>query len=286
MLEKKLSNTRLFFLTALTLIFFAANSLLCKAALVQDNIDAFSFTFLRLFFASLILILILFINEKKIDLDFKTKWANSFFLFLYAIAFSYAYISLDAGLGALILFASVQLTMIVYAAFKKEKITSKKLFGISLAFFGLAYLLFPREDFSLSIFHSFLMILSGIGWGAYTILGKSSVNALKDTSNNFVKTILFSALFFIFFVDFTNINTYGFFLAFISGGITSGIGYALWYYVLKNIQIVTASVIQLIVPVIAIFLSVILLGEKLTFPLIIATILILSGIFITIYKKV
>ena len=285
MLEKKIKPLNLFLLTSLTLVFFAANSLLCKAALVDNHIDAFSFTFLRLFFASIVLLLILFITQKKVDINIKTNWENSFFLFLYAIAFSYAYINLDAGLGALVLFASVQLTMVAYAFFKKEEINSKKLFGIILAFSGLVYLLFPKEDFSISTFHFFLMVISGIGWGFYTILGKKSKNVLNDTTNNFVKTILFTILFFIFFVDFTNFNSYGIFLAFLSGGISSGIGYALWYFVLRNIQILTVSVIQLIVPVIAIFLSVLLLGEKLTFSLVFSSVLILCGIFITIYKK-
>lgn len=285
MLEKKIKPLNLFLLTSLTLIFFAANSLLAKAALLSNHIDAFSFTFLRLFFASIVLILILFISQKKVDLNIKTNWANAFFLFLYAITFSYSYISLDAGLGALILFASVQLTMIVYAILKKEEITVKKLFGIFLAFLGLIYLLFPKESFSISTFHFFLMILSGMAWAAYTILGKKSQNALKDTTENFIKTIVFASLFFLFFVDYTNLSSYGVFLAFISGGITSGIAYALWYFVLKSIQIVTASVIQLLVPIIAIFLSVLLLNEELSFSLILSTIFILSGIFITIFKK-
>lgn len=285
MLEKKISPINLFLLTFLTLIFFAANSLLCKAALMENNIDAFSFTFLRIFFASITLLLILFISKKGLEIDLKNNWINSFFLFLYVITFSYSYIHLDAGLGALILFASVQLTMIIYAFFKKEKITSKKLFGIILSFCGLVYLLFPKEDFSISIFHFFLMILSGIGWGFYSILGKKNQDILKNTSNNFIKTLFFSFLFFIFFVDIIKLSSYGIFLAFLSGAISSGIAYSLWYFILKNIQIVTASVIQLTVPIIAIFLSVLLLDEKLTFSLILSSILILSGIFITIYKK-
>lgn len=285
MLEKKISPLNLFLLTSLTLIFFAANSLLCKAALVDNHIDAFSFTFLRLFFASVVLLLILLVTQRKVDINIKTNWLNAFFLFLYAIAFSYSYINLDAGLGALVLFASVQLTIVAYAFFKKEQISSKKIFGIILAFSGLVYLLFPKDDFSISIFHFFLMVISGIGWGFYTILGKKSQNVLKDTSDNFIKALLFVLAFFLFFVDFTKFSSYGVFLAFLSGGIASGIGYSLWYFVLRNIQIVTASAIQLIVPVIAIFLSILLLEEKLTFSLIFSSILILSGIFIAIYKK-
>lgn len=231
------------------------------------------------------LLFILNLAERKFTFDLKSNWHKSFFLFLYAITLSYSYLKLDAGLGALVLFACVQITIIIYAFIKKEDITAKKLLGMGLAFLGLIYLLFPKNDFSISSFHFMLMVVSGISWGCYTILGKSSTNVLRDTTQNFVKTFLFCLIFFIFFVDFTKITSYGVFLAFISGAITSGIGYTLWYYVLKHIEILTASVIQLLVPVFAIFLSVLFLGEKLTLPLIFSALLILSGIYISIYSK-
>ena len=259
MLVKKLTSTQLFFLTSLTLIFLAANSIFCRAALVNSHIDAYSFSFFRLFFGAIFLLLILLVKEKKYSFNIKTNWANSFFLFLYAIAFSYSYINMEAGIGTLILFAVVQLTMILYAVFKKENLTIKKLSGILIAFAGLVYLLFPSESFSISFFHLSLMIISGIAWAFYTILGKSSTDALKDTTDNFLKTIIFLIIFFFIFVENINISSYGLFLAFLSGGITSGIGYALWYIVLKNMEIITASVIQLTVPVIAIFLSILIL---------------------------
>lgn len=285
MLGKELQVVKLFLLTFITLIFLSANSILCRAALLNSQIDAYSFSFLRLFSGAFVLLIILLIKEKKVSINLKSNWLNSFFLFLYAITFSYSYIDMEAGIGTLILFAIVQLTMILFAIIKKEHLSFKKAFGIALAFFGLVYLLFPSEEFELSLFHTFLMFLSGIAWAFYTIIGKASKNALNDTTENFLKTILFLIIFFILFVDSINYTPYGIFLALVSGGITSGIGYALWYIVLKNMEIITASVIQLIVPVIAIFMSIIFLDEALTQTLILSTVLILSGIFISIYKR-
>lgn len=285
MLEKKLPTSQLFFLSSITLLFFAANSLLCKAALENSNIDANSFTFLRLFSGSLVLVLLILLKEKSINFNIKTNWKSSFMLFMYAICFSYAYLGLDAGLGALVLFATVQLTMILVAILKKEKLTIKKSIGLVLALSGLIYLLFPKDDFSLSLFHFSLMVLSGIAWGFYTILGKGSKNALNDSGDNFIKTIPFMIVFSIIFSSKVEITTYAAILAIISGGVTSALGYALWYIILKNMKILTASIIQLLVPVIAIFLSVLLLGEVLTLTLIVSSVLILSGIFISIYKN-
>lgn len=286
MLENKFENTQLIFLTILTLIFLAANSILCRAALVDLHIDAYSFTFFRLLSGTIVLLLILFFKEKKIQISLKNNWLSSFMLFSYAIAFSYAYINIQAGIGTLILFAVVQLSMILLALRKKEKLSFKKFIGVSIAFLGLVYLLYPNEDFAISLFHVFLMFISGISWAFYTVLGKNSLDALKDTSENFTKSILFLAVFYIAFIDSFNLSSYGIFLAVLSGGLTSGIGYLLWYKVLKNMQIITASIIQLIVPVIAIFLSILLLDEDLSLSLFIGTITILSGIFISIYKKV
>jgi len=287
MLEKK-NTLKLFFLTIVTLIFLSANSIFCRAALIEYQIDAYSFSFFRLFFGALTLVLILFFTKKdfKIDIPLKGNWLNSFMLFLYAICFSYSYINMEAGIGTLILFAVVQLTMIIVAIIKKEKLNLKKSIGIVIAFSGLIYLLYPSQEFSLSMFHVVLMIISGIAWAFYTILGKSSNDALKDTTINFVKTIPFLILFFLIFVQELQLSFSGIFLAFLSGSITSAIGYVLWYLVLRNIEIITASVIQLLVPVLAIVLSIILLDEKLTLTLIISTSMILGGIFISIYKKV
>ncbi len=282
MIENKFENTQVIFLTILSLIFLAANSILCREALVDSHIDAYSFTLFRLLSGTIVLLLILFFKEKRVAINFKNNWLTSFMLFLYAIAFSYAYIDMQAGIGTLILFAVVQLSMILLALRKKEKLTLKKFIGVFIAFLGLTYLLYPNEDFTLSLFHVFLMFISGIAWAFYTVLGKKSLNAMKDTTENFTKSILFIFIFYILFIDSFNLSSYGIFLACISGGLTSGIGYLLWYKVLKNMEIITASIIQLIVPVIAIFLSIILLDEKLSVTLFVGTIIILSGIFISI----
>ncbi len=189
-----------------------------------------------------------------------------------------------AGIGTLILFAVVQLSMILIAIFYKEKLTVNKIVGISLAFVGLIYLLYPKEDFSISFFHTFLMIISGIAWAIYSVIGKSSTNALINTTDNFFKAFIFVVIFMIFFIDSFKLDFYTSVLAIFSGAITSALGYLIWYEVLPKIEILTASILQLIVPIIAIFLSVILLDEALSFELVVSTFLILLGIFIALKK--
>ena len=205
-------------------------------------------------------------------------------LFLYAICFSYSYINMFAGIGTLILFAVVQISMILIALFYKEKLTINKILGVIVAFGGLAFLLYPKEDFSISFFHTFLMVISGITWAVYSVIGKSSTNALLNTTDNFFKATIFAIIFMLFFINEFKFDLYTSFLAILSGSITSGLGYLIWYEVLPKIQITTASVLQLIVPILAIFLSVIILDEKFSLELAISTFIILFGIFLALKK--
>lgn len=282
--REKFVDLKLFIFIFISLLFLSANSILARMALVTQNIDAFSFTFLRIFSGASLLLIIYFYKNRTLKFDMKKNWLSSFMLFLYAICFSYSYINMFAGIGTLILFAVVQLSMILIAIFYKEKLTLNKIVGISLAFVGLVYLLYPKEDFSISFFHTFLMIISGIAWAIYSVIGKSSTNALVNTTDNFFKAFIFVVIFMIFFIDSFKLDFYTASLAIFSGAITSALGYLIWYEILPKIEILTASILQLIVPIIAIFLSVIILDELLSFELIFSTFLILLGIFIALKK--
>jgi len=253
-------------------------------AISTQNIDAFSFTFLRILSGSVLLLSVYFFKNKNLKFSFKKNWLSSFILFLYAICFSYSYINMFAGIGTLILFAVVQISMILIALFYKEKLTINKFLGVLVAFGGLAFLLYPKEDFSISLFHTFLMVISGIAWAVYSVIGKSSTNALLNTTDNFFKATIFAIIFMLFFINEFKFDLYTSFLAILSGSVTSGLGYLIWYEVLPKIQITTASILQLIVPILAIFLSVIILDEKFSFELGISTFIILFGIFLALKK--
>ena len=284
-MKKIALDFRFISLVFISLLFLSANSILCRMAISTQNIDAFSFTILRIFSGAILLLIIYFYKNRTLNFDMKKNWLSSFMLFLYAICFSYSYVNMFAGIGTLILFAVVQLSMILIAIFYKESFSINKILGIIVAFAGLVYLLYPKEDFSISFFHAFLMIISGIAWAIYTVIGKSSTNALLNTTDNFFKASIFVVLFTIFFIDSLKLDFYTSILAISSGAITSALGYLIWYEILPKMQIITASVLQLIVPILAIFLSVIILDEVLGFELLISTFIILFGIFIALFRK-
>ncbi|MDD2292559.1 MAG: DMT family transporter [Aliarcobacter sp.] len=284
-MKNKSLDIKLTFLTFLALFSLSSNPVLCRMAMVTNQIDAVSFTFFRILSGAIFLLLIYFYKTKKFDLNLRNNYLAPFMLFLYAITFSFSYENMEAGIGTLILFAVVQLTMIFMAFKHKESLTLQKVFGIVLAFAGLAYLLYPKEDFSLSFFHSFLMIISGVAWAFYTLLGKKSINAFSSTKDNFFKASLMALVFMIFYFNHLTFDSYTLFLAVFSGVVTSALGYIIWYMVLPKMDILTAGVLQLLSPVIAIILGILVLNEKLSIELFTSTFIILFGIFITLFKK-
>ena len=279
-------NIKFLFLILISLLFLGLNSIFCKLALSNNYIDAFSFTFFRLFFGAITLLLIYFYKSKKISILLKSNWLSSFMLFLYAICFSYSFLDINAGFGTLLLFAVVQMVMVAFSLFFKEKINLQKIIGIFLALFGLIYLLYPKESFEVSLFHAFLMIIAGIAWAVYTVLGKKSSDSLYNTMDNFIKSLVFVGIFYILYLPENSfISQNGLLLAFISGSLTSAIGYVLWYEILPKLQYITAGVIQLFVPIISIIISIIFLNENLSTTLFLSTIIIFTGIILTIFSK-
>lgn len=268
------------------LIAFAANSVICRLALASGEIDPNSFTIIRLASGALTLTLILlcrvqFRQSTKGKSLNKGSWLGAAALFMYALGFSYAYIELDTGSGALILFGSVQVSMIAFGLYRGERFNLWQWIGLIMALFGLVYLLWPSIS-TPSMLGALMMMAAGLAWGVYSILGKSSKDALADTAFNFARSILFAALLLIVTLSKLHFSIYGILLAVTSGAIASGIGYAIWYSVLPKLSSMHAAVSQLSVPIIAAIGGVLLVGEALTLHLSIASTMVLGGVLVVI----
>ena len=249
-----------------------------------DEIDAASFTSVRLASGAVTLIVLNYFLSKSKNKTGRGNWYSAFFLFAYAICFSFAYIGLTAGTGALILFGCVQLTMIGVAIWRGEKPTPIELVGLAAAFGGLVYLVLPGLT-SPPPFNAGLMAAAGIAWGAYTLRGKSSSDPLADTTGNFVFSLPFMLLAIIPFLSRIQLSNRGVILAILSGAVASGIGYTVWYAALKHHTATRAAILQLAVPVIAAAGGVFFLAEAATTRLWIAGTAILGGIALTIFGR-
>lgn len=271
--------------TVFALVAFAFNSILCRLALKTNEIDAASFTAIRLFSGAATLLLInLFFNKRKTGAKRGGNWLSAFFLFLYAVCFSFAYVNLTTGTGALILFGSVQAAMIVAALVKGERPKILEWLGLFFALGGLIYLVFPGIS-SPPILSSILMSLAGIAWGFYTLRGRKSANPLTDTTGNFIRTIPMAALVSLPFLSQIYLSQKGILLAVLSGAIASGVGYSVWYAALKYHTAVRAAILQLSVPILTAIGGVIFLSEEIEMRLILAAALVLGGIGLAIFGK-
>jgi drug/metabolite transporter (DMT)-like permease len=205
-------------------------------------------------------------------------------LFLYAIAFSYAYISLDTGTGALILFGSVQITMILLSLISGTRLHFTEWAGVIIAFTGFVYLIMPGVT-TPSTIGFLLMTAAGIAWGIYTLKGRSSKSPLFDTAYNFLRTTPLVILLAITTINNANYSSEGILLALLSGGITSGIGYTIWYIALGGLSSTQAAVLQLAVPIIAALGGVIFVSEAITFRLSVSATMVLGGILMVVLGR-
>jgi len=280
------SSMRLFLLTALTMIAFAGNSVLARLALADGAIDADSYSLLRI--GSGVVMLVVLVRW-KMGVEASRIAAQSNFisggaLFVYVAAFSYAYLALDAGIGALILFACVQATMIGWGLLKGDRPGALEWTGMVAAFGGFVWLVSPGLS-APPAFASALMAVAGIAWGIYSLRGKSATEPLLATTGNFARALPFVLVLVIFGASETVLTGYGALLAILSGAITSGLGYALWYWCLPQLTAVRAGIVQLTVPAIATLGGVVFLAEPLSWRLILCSALILGGVALAISAK-
>ena len=272
------------FFTSLALIAFAANSVFCRMALGEHSIDAASFTIIRLLSGAITLGLILLLTHKGVSKRSKGSWAASLMLFVYAVCFSFAYNSLDTGTGALILFGSVQISMITISLFSGTRLHYSEWLGLGLAIFGFIYLVLPSLS-TPSASGFLLMTLSGIAWGIYTLKGRGSSSPLSDTGYNFIRTLPLLVILLFISLPIISVSSEGIILAILSGSLASGIGYSIWYRALPFLSTTQAAVWQLSVPIIAAFGGVLFISEVVSSRLLVASMLILGGIFLVVIGK-
>ena len=266
-------------LTALALLAFAGNSLLCRAALRDTAIDPASFTLLRIVSGALVLALL--IGLRRPAQLRAGSWASAAALFAYAIAFSYAYIGLSAGTGALILFGAVQASMLGWALLRGERFGALQSLGFVLAIAGLIGLLLPGLS-APPIGAALLMLLAGTAWGVYSLRGRGAGDPTAVTAGNFLRAVPMAvavlAVAVLLAPAAIQIDLPGSLYAIASGALTSGLGYAIWYRALPLLRASTAATVQLSVPVITAVAGVVLLSEPVSLRLVLASIAVLGGV--------
>ncbi|MGE8361002.1 DMT family transporter [Pseudomonas sp.] len=266
---------RTLLLTALAMLAFAGNSLLCRLALKDTEIDAATFTSLRIVSGALTLWLLLRLRPRSGAVG--GSWFGALALFVYAAAFSFAYVSLDAGAGALLLFGAVQISMLLWGFYRGERLGMAGSAGLLMAFAGLLVLLLPGAN-APAMSSALLMLLAGVAWGAYSLLGRGVSDPLAATAGNFLRAVPFALATSLLLLGSLHWDGPGVLYALLSGALASGAGYAIWYTALRGLKAFQAATVQLSVPIITALAGSLLLSEPLTLRLLIASVAVLGGI--------
>lgn len=271
------------FKIALVMVAFAANSVLCRLALAGQHIDPMTFSLIRVGSGAVVL-LGLFLYSKSSQTKVQWSLKNAFFLAVYIFAFSYAYLQIDAGIGALLLFGVVQLTMVLYGYWQGEQIGIYRGIGLCIALAGIIVLLLPgahAPDWG----YALIMVISGLAWAGYSIAGRNMTQPIGSTLANFTLAVPMVLLANVLVTQDRYIDVQGWVLAILSGGVTSSGAYVLWYAILKHIDRVTASTVQLSVPCLAIIGGSLFVNETVTGQVILSSFMVLFGILLVIYIR-
>lgn len=276
---------RLALLIALTMTAFAANSLLNRLAVDSGAITPGAFSFTRVAAGVAMLGLLAMHRRRRMPVGWR-QLIGAPALAAYMIGFSQAYRTLDAGVGALILFGAVQITMFLFAALSGSPATGRQVAGAAVAFAGLVWILWPGRGWQAEPAGATMMVVAGVGWGAYTLAGRGEADPVSATAANFAMALPLVAL-----------PPYlsgelaaggapsGLALAVLSGAVTSGLGYALWYAIVPLIDAAVAALVQLSVPVIALAGGALLLAEAPSPRFLVGTALVLGGIALSLRRR-
>ena len=274
---------RIVILILLALVAFAANSVLVRAALAQGQIGPAAFGAIRLLSGVAMLAIVLAVQGRLRGVMTQANVISATALLIYVTGFSFAYLWLDTGTGALILFGGVQITMFAGALLAGERPGLSRWAGAGLGLLGLAVLFGPKAgapDFG----GAMLMAGAAMGWGVYTLRGRSSTAPTQATAANFMLATPVAVMLWLLMPDTTPAAPQGIALAVTSGAIASGIGYALWYAVLPALKSTQAAILQLAVPVIALAGGVLLLGEPFTWLFVLAATLVMAGVVVALKR--
>lgn len=281
---------QLFLLTALCMLFFSLNAILCRMALITFGMEAFQYAAIRcLSGAGMLAFLCLCLSHRGKSVWKQVRenssWHSALFLFLYMIFFSTAYVNMPSASGTLIQNTAVQVSMISWGVFQGMRPGKLQYVGLGLAFIGLAVLMSPGLS-TPPLWNAVLMVGTGLMWGCYSVCGRSAASAQLATAGNFLRASCLGLIALVVAIGYEHVPSLpAVGCAIASGAVTSALGYMLWYSLVPRYSVMSASIIQLSVPPLTAFLGFLVLGEQITLRLVFCTGIILTGIFLTLKQS-
>jgi drug/metabolite transporter (DMT)-like permease len=272
-------------LTCFALVAFAGNSVLCRLALGDGAIDATTFTTIRFGSGAAMLLLVSRLSGEHRSPLARGDWRAAAILAVYAVPFAFAYVTLEAGTGALILFGTVQVTMLAAAVRSGERPAVLQWVGLTTALAGLVYLVLPGLTAPAPM-GSALMAVAGVAWGVYSLQGRRATDPIGSNTANFLRALPVLLAASAISWPYASISTHGLLLAIAAGAVTTGLGYVVWYHALRDLTATQASIVQLSVPLLAALGGVALMDEQVSWRLLLSGTLILGGVALAVSGSV
>ena len=276
-------RTRRILLATIAMCCFAANSLLARSALAPFLIDPVSFPLVRAFSAAAVLAVAVAVRRGTLPKMAASSWRSRCMLLAYLVFFALAYTRLSAGTGTLILFATVQLSMLSVGLWKGDRLPFLSWIGFGAAALGLVLLVAPGLEAPDPI-GSIFMGISGLAWGMFSVLARRASDPLEANAANFLGCIPLLLLMHLLPDTDFHVSAVGVALAIVSGTIASGLGYVIWYAALKRMQTIHAAAVQLSVPAIAALGGVVVLAEPVTIRLVVSSLAVVGGVALVIFR--
>jgi drug/metabolite transporter (DMT)-like permease len=277
-------RNKLVLFTTIAILGFAGNSILNRYALAGSTSSPMIYSLIRVISGAIFLLILCGGKIKELlaekNLNYSKYIKASLALSIYLWGFSMAYGFLSAGMGALILFTTVQLALFSIGLSKGVRPGIWSFTGLGISLLGLVILLYPTLSSENNPIHFSYMIVAGIAWAFYTYLGKGSTDPITENAIQFTLSGLLIGIYVLIFnTDSLEDFTYNQITAsLLSGVICSGLAYSVWYKVLPNLTLSASALLQLFVPIITYIFGVILLGEALSLHIITSALIMTFGI--------
>lgn len=266
-----------------------------------ESFEPATISFLRFFGAALLLFPIMWITEKRRAKPTRKDWLLFMLLGLtgiaiYNICFFLASKHAPVIKSSLFIAANPMLIMLLSGIFLKEIITKRNIVGLILAFIGVVTIITEGDLLMLARFQfepiDFILLGAVITWALYSVIGRVVLRKYSSIVST-TYAVGFGTLFLLPFslveqpwkdVASSELSAW-LAIAHMSIFVTV-VGFILYYYGIQQIGAAKASIFINMMPVSAVIMATIFLGETLTTATMIGAVFVLTGVYVgTVVKR-
>lgn len=263
------------------LVSFAANSLITRHVVRRDLLDPGPLTSVRFVSGAAALLLLTFALRERPAIG-RANVVPALWLGSYAFCISYGYQHIGAAPGTFVFYATVLVTLVAVDVRRGVAVAPRRLAGAGVALAGIGVLASGAGG-TVTLLGVALLAATGATWGLYTAAGRTTADPRVASTGNFAvfAAVLLpaSAVLLSPAVD-ARVTAAGLAWAAVMGAGTTALAYIAWYACQRALSATSAGTVQLAIPVLTAFGAVLLLDEDITARLLVAAVLVASGLWL------